>query len=120
MNNASNLLNLILFADDTNVFMSHKDLNLEKDKLSISFKANKLSLNLKKTKFMVFKPRQKHSICNILISIDNQNIVKVNETNFLGTILDENLNWKSKISHVANKVVKIQTGGSFYLIATYF
>ena len=54
--NASNLLFLILFADDTNVFMSHKDpnclldmLNLEMDKLSIWFKANKLSLNLNKT-----------------------------------------------------------------------
>ena len=77
----SNLLNLILFADDTNVFMSHKDLNylsdmlnLKMDKLSIWFKVNKLSLNLKKTKFMVFKPRQKRSICNIQISIVNQNI----------------------------------------------
>ena len=113
INNASNLLNLILFADDTNVFMSHKDLNylsdmlnLEMDKLSIWFKANKLSLNLKKTKFMVFKPRQKRSICNIQISIDNQNIVEVKETNFLGVILDENLNWKSEISHVASKVAK--------------
>ena len=48
LNNASNLLNLILFANDTNVFMSHKDLNLEMDKLSIWFKTNKLSLNLKK------------------------------------------------------------------------
>ena len=48
--------------------------------------------NLKKTKFMVFKPRQKRSICNIQISIlDNQNNVKVKETNFLGVILDENL-----------------------------
>ena len=34
---------------------------------------------------------QKRSICNIQISIDNQNIVKVKETNFLGVILDENL-----------------------------
>ena len=55
INNASNLLNLILFADDTNVFMSHRDpnylsvmLNSEMDKLSIWFKANKLSLNLKR------------------------------------------------------------------------
>ena len=31
INNASNLLNLILFADDTNVFMSHKDLNCLSD-----------------------------------------------------------------------------------------
>ena len=47
----SNLLKLILFADDTNVFMSHKDLNylsdmpnLEMDKLSIWFKVNKNAL----------------------------------------------------------------------------
>ena len=90
----SNLLNLILFADDTNVFVSHKDLNylsdmLEMNKLSIWFKANKLSLNLKKTKFIVFKPRQKRTICNIQISIDNKNIVEVKETNFLGVILDK-------------------------------
>ena len=62
------------------------------------FKANKLSLNIKKTNFMDFKPRQKLSICNIRISIDNQNIVKVKETRFLGVILDENLDWKSGIS----------------------
>ena len=57
------------------------------DKLSmIWFKANKLSLNLKRTKVMVFKPRRKRSICNIQISIDNQNIVKEKETDFLGVI----------------------------------
>ena len=67
---------------------------------------------------MVFKPRQKSSICNIQISIDNQNIVKVKETNFLGLILDKNLNWKSEISHVANKVVNsigIKSRCSFFL-----
>ena len=113
INNASNLSNLALFADDTNVFLSHKDLNylsdmlnLELDKLSIWFKANKLSLNLKKTKFMVFKPIQKRSIYNIQMSIDNQNIVEVKEKNFLGVIVDENLNWKSEISHAASKVAK--------------
>ena len=98
--------------DDTNVFMSHKDLNylsdmlnLEMGKLSVWFKASKLSLNLKKAKFMVFKPRQKLTICN-QVSIHNQHIVQVKEANFLGVILNENLKWKSEISHVANKVAK--------------
>ena len=49
---------------------------------------------------------QLRTICNFQISIDNQNIVKVKETNFLGVILDANINWKSEISRVANKVVK--------------
>ena len=44
---------------------------------------------------MFFKPRQKRSICNIQISIVNQNLVKEKETNVLGVIVDENLNWKS-------------------------
>ena len=38
--------------------------------------------------------------------MENQNITKVKEINFLGEILDENLNWKSEISYVANKVAK--------------
>ena len=55
---------------------------------------------------MVFKPRQKRSICNIQINIDNQNIVKVKQTDFLGVIWDENLSWKWEKSHVANKVAR--------------
>ena len=66
LNNVSTLVELILFADDTNLFTSHKDpvyltasLNSELNKSSTWFKANKLSLNLKKTNYMLFKPRQK-------------------------------------------------------------
>lgn len=33
-------------------------------------------------------------------------VVRVKGTNFLVVIFDENLNWKLKISHVVNKVVK--------------
>ena len=40
---------------------------------------------------MVFKPCQRRLICNIEISMDNHNIVKVKATNFLSVILDENL-----------------------------
>ena len=57
---------LILFADDTNLFFSHKDpvylielLNQEILKFSQWLITNRLSLNLDKTKFILFKPRQK-------------------------------------------------------------
>ena len=125
INNASKLLQLILFADDTNVFLSHKDadclaniLNIELNKLSIWFRANKLSLNLKKTKFMVFKPSQKRKSHDIQLLINDYKLDQVKETIFLGVILDENLNWKSEISHVANKVSKsigIIRKSNFYL-----
>ena len=54
-NQQVNNIKLILFADDTNVFVCHKDkdcltniLNAELNKLSIWFRANRLSLNSKK------------------------------------------------------------------------
>jgi hypothetical protein len=66
INKVSNVANLILFADDTNLFYSHNNLpflidqvNGELDKLSVWLSANKLSINLKKTNFMIFRPRQK-------------------------------------------------------------
>ncbi len=55
------LLKPILFADDTNLFYSGKDIDelcsvvsLELDKLCIWFQVNTLSLNTSKTNFTVF------------------------------------------------------------------
>ena len=63
--NVSNVIDLVLFADDTNPFFSHNDLsylmetiNSEMIQLSNWFLANKLSINVKKSNFMIFKPRQ--------------------------------------------------------------
>ena len=86
--------------------MSHKDKDCltnipdaELNKLSLWFRANRLSLNLKKTKFIVFKPCQKRTNQTIQLLINSQKIDQVKETVFLGVIMDENLNWKSEISH---------------------
>jgi hypothetical protein len=53
--NSSNLANFIMFADDTNLFFTHKNLNAlesivnnELAKITVWFKLNKLSLNIKK------------------------------------------------------------------------
>ena len=99
---------MILFADDTNLFISHNDpgylndaLNSELNNLSIWFAANRLSLNLSKTSFMVFKPRQKEQLFEFHVSIDEQPIPHVSETVFLGVFVDDNLSCKSHISLVA-------------------
>ena len=74
---------------------------------------------MKKTKFNVSKPCQKRTNQTIqILIINSQKIDQVKETVFLGVIMDENLNWKSEISHVANKVSKctgIIRKSSFYL-----
>ena len=99
LNNAS-ILDVILFADDTNLFISHNDLvylintlNTELNKLSTWFAANRLPLNLSKTNFMVFKPWQKKQSFEFQVSINEQPIFRVSETMFLGVCLDDNLTW---------------------------
>ena len=64
--NVSKVLDFILFADDTNIFFSHRNedylqntLNVELDNVTNWCQANRLSINIKKSKFMIFKPRQK-------------------------------------------------------------
>ena len=67
---------------------------------------------------MVFKPSQKRTSHDIQLLINDHKLDQVKETVFLGVIPDENLNWKSEISHVANKVSKsigIIRKSSFYL-----
>ena len=61
MSEISKLLYFILFADDTNILYSNRDIwqlmeiiNSELQILSDWFKANKLSLNIKKTNLMLF------------------------------------------------------------------
>ena len=65
----------VLFADDTNVFLNGKIMNMSIDtiqqelsRLYVWLLANKLSLNLSKTHFMVFH-RARHKQYNIHIEI---------------------------------------------------
>ena len=111
--NVSKVVDFILFADDTNIFFSHKDfnslseiLNSEMCKLTHWCRANKLSINLKKSNFMVFRPRQRRQTFDLSIQIDNNNIDCVKETVFLGVILDEHLSWKPHILSVSRKISK--------------
>ena len=67
---------------------------------------NKLSVNHTKSKFMVFKPRQKRQNLDIKLEISNCAIERVRDTLFLGVILGENLTWKQHIANVASKISK--------------
>ena len=83
----------VLFADDTNLLYEHENyetlcmnVNNELSKLNEWFSINKLSLNVKKTNFMVFG--NKHMNEALKIRINNEVIVKVSETKFLGIYID--------------------------------
>ena len=65
-----------MFADDTNLFLSHSDINIlfekmTKELMNVSnwFNANKLSLNGKKAKFSLFhKSSRKDNIPNLNVN----------------------------------------------------
>ena len=97
----SNIYDLVLFADDTNLFFSHFDfptlmnlINSEILKLSDWFKANKLSPNTQKPNYIIFKPRQRINELTLNIEMNGFKMNQIKEVNFLGVILDETLSWK--------------------------
>ena len=100
----------ILFADDTTLYQSSKDINLiinnlskELETLTHWFKANKLSLNINKTKYVIFTKTP-----NILITqnlkLGGEVIHRVDNIKFLGIHIDSNLNWSKHIQHCRNKM----------------
>ena len=109
-------LDPIMFADDTNLFCSHKNIkalfqivNSELKLVTKWFLANKPSLNAKKTKYVLF---HKVTMCDSLqlqlptMTFDNIEIKRESSVKFLGVIIDENLTWKNHIEVVENKISK--------------
>ena len=84
----------IRFADNTNLFCTAKNLghivdeiNVEIDKIYSWVKANKLSLNVEKTYFMLFTPKCFPRNMDDLLINENR-ISEMNETKFIGAIID--------------------------------
>ena len=82
--NASEFLEFILFAGDTNLFLSHDDLSylntityLELDKLSIWLQTNKLSVNTNKSNYIVFKSRQGRQPLDLNLEINKCSLNQV-------------------------------------------
>ena len=109
----SKLFDLIMFADDTNLFIKDNDIhsliskaNTELEKISKWFKLNKLSLNIKKTNFILFKNKRKAQNVPLELKIDNTRIEQIKKTKFLGVIVNETLTWDDHIKTVKQKVQK--------------
>ena len=97
ISNVSKILHCILFADDTSIFLSNKDLqtlqaifNQEISTISQWLYENKLTINLKKTSFMVFS-NKKCNTNNIVINLCNSRVKQVSSLKFLGIIIDNKL-----------------------------
>jgi Reverse transcriptase (RNA-dependent DNA polymerase) len=98
--NCSKLLHFILFADDTNLFLSDKNTstlianaNLELSKLSTWFISNGLTLNASKTNYILFGNLRyrRNDLVNISIKLNGNDIVKVDSVKFLGVYVDSDM-----------------------------
>ena len=109
LSSVSKILTSILFADDTTLIYSHKNLdsliktfNVEMHEIVNWLNANRLSLNLDKTKFMIFRPKGKLSEPPKLI-VNNTQIKQVKKFKFLGVFIDEQLTWFDHIKYISSK-----------------
>ncbi len=129
--NASNLLHLLLFADDTCALDSDKDINqliarvnTELHKLCNWFLANKISVNASKCKYIIFHNQGKKippNLSNVVLNFNpfdtniNPDLIspleRVHKNNsnaqfykYLGILIDENLSYGYHINYICKKL----------------
>ena len=101
-----------MFADDSNLFFSHKNLNTlyqtvtsELTKINTWFQANKLSLNINKTNYVLFHKKSMRLPSKLpTLVINNTQISRVECLKFLGIILDQHLDWGQHIACIEKKI----------------
>ena len=107
LQNASELVELLLFADDTSIFYSHSNpntlefvLNNEIKNIEVWLRCNRLSVNVKNT---TCDHECDH---NFSFSLGGQLLTQSNVTKFLGVYIDEHLTWKDHISYLCKQTSK--------------
>ena len=111
--NTSSLLTFHLFADDTNIYFSSKNLshleatlNCELKSVAEWMKCNRLALSISKTNFILFHSSKLKPNQSLRIKIDDTPIKQVDSTKYLGITFDSNLTWKSHINELCLKLSK--------------
>ena len=115
----------ILFADDTNIFVSDDTLqdtynkaNALLLKLKKYIDANFLHINISKSKYMCFKqPRARNQATHVSLIYDGICLDKVTFIKFLGVYIEETLNWSRQINEVRKKITCIN--GVLYKLRNY-
>ena len=103
--------NLIMFADDTTLYASHRNttyLNhiLQHDLANLEnwFAANKLSLKTSKTFGMKFWHNPTSNTKELNLKLNQTSIPLVSSTKFLGGTIDNKLTWTEHINNIITKI----------------
>ena len=115
--NCSKLGEFVLFADDTNIFVSGDTLseatliaNNVLSTISHYMTLNKLHINMTKCCYMIFKPKtkQKHQESDVddnpILMINDIPIKLVSSTKFLGVTIDDELSWDKHVTDLKRKL----------------
>ena len=109
----SSILTFYLFADDTTIFLSHKDINtlertLNEELVHVSnwLIANKLSLNVGKSNLLIFRHKNNNSIPALNIKINGLAVDEKDHAKYLGILIDNKLTFIHHIQHVNSKLTK--------------
>ena len=112
--NSTTKMSTILFADDTNMFCSGKDIhelettvNSELARVQEWLTLNQLTLNIKKTNFIIFKSHKKRLRRDLHLTLNGNVLQRVEESKFLGIVIDQHLTWKNHIDYITKKILRI-------------
>ena len=108
----SNECKSIVYADDTNIVITGKNIEEAANKANTIlnkyvnyFNMNKLTLNETKTKYMVFT-QSKNSSNVPVVTINNSALERVKSIKFLGVILNDKLRWDEHKVYIKTKISK--------------
>ena len=104
-------LDLVLFADDTNIFAQDRDpeglfrrVNVGLQGLARWFRCNRLTLNLKKTEYVYFGGPRGREVPEGGLWIGDGEVRRVPGARFLGVWVDEGLKWREHVGRVKGRV----------------
>ena len=103
---------LVIFADDTSVFFSNKNINqliIQAEQtlkqLMKWFEANRLTLNTSKSNFIIFRTVQRKIVdLPEKINVCGKNVYRTDKIKYLGVLIDEHLTWKHHITELRNSL----------------
>ncbi len=114
MHTSAKLLQFYLFADDTTIVFTSKDINHllkivnnELSKLAEWFSLNKLALNVEKTNYMIFTNNNSVGGMTTGLFLEDAVLKRVHATKFLGVIIDDKLTWKNHTEAIGKKISSI-------------
>ena len=102
-----------IFADDTALLYSDKNLKRIRKRLNIDLKllvhwlhTNKIGLNVDKTEAILFRSAKKKVDYDLKLKLNGKKLQLVTPVRYLGIVLDENLSWTHHKNSLADKLRK--------------